>query len=190
MKRFVALIAVLALAAGCAPEPEVGPRVVTGSKAFTESVILGEMAAHVARAAGARAVHRAELGGSGITWRAIRAGEIDIYPEYTGTLIQELLKDGETSRGLRYADRSVINQRHPRRVVATVLQPAHPLSENRQCRTVPDVSDDTAHSLLLIGLRAARTNSMQPPVVLSSRREQRANPPGATARTESCTVNN
>ncbi|MEO8810855.1 MAG: glycine betaine ABC transporter substrate-binding protein [Rhodanobacter sp.] len=63
-----------------------------GSKQFTESVILGEVARLSARDAGVDAVHRRELGGTAILWKALQQGDIDAYPEYTGTLIQELLK--------------------------------------------------------------------------------------------------
>ena len=38
-----------------------------------------------------RAVHRRELGGTRVLWEALRAGEIDVYAEYTGTLREELL---------------------------------------------------------------------------------------------------
>jgi osmoprotectant transport system permease protein len=62
-----------------------------GSKQFTESVILGELARVSARDAGIDAVHRRELGGTRILWRALQQGDIDAYPEYTGTLTLELL---------------------------------------------------------------------------------------------------
>ncbi|MBE1159684.1 glycine betaine ABC transporter substrate-binding protein [Dyella acidiphila] len=64
-----------------------------GSKQFTESVILGEMARLVARQAGVDAQHQRELGGTSILWRALQHGDIDAYPEYTGTLSHELLKN-------------------------------------------------------------------------------------------------
>lgn len=63
-----------------------------GSKQFTESVILGEVARLAARQAGVQAVHRRELGGTAILWSALQHGDIDAYPEYTGTLTHELLK--------------------------------------------------------------------------------------------------
>jgi len=63
-----------------------------GSKQFTESVVLGEIARLAARDAGVDAVHRRELGGTSILWKALQQGDIDAYPEYTGTLTQELLK--------------------------------------------------------------------------------------------------
>jgi len=64
-----------------------------GSKQFTESVILGEVARVSAREAGVDAVHKRELGGTSILWSALRHGDIDVYSEYTGTLTHELLKD-------------------------------------------------------------------------------------------------
>jgi osmoprotectant transport system permease protein len=62
-----------------------------GSKTFTESVILGEIVTQLARAGGARVQHRSGLGGTRLLWNALTSGAIDIYPEYTGTLIEEIL---------------------------------------------------------------------------------------------------
>lgn len=75
------------------------PQVNIGSKAFTESVILGEMAGHLAREAGAEVRHRAELGGTQILWQALTSGEIDVYVEYTGTIREEILADAARSGG-------------------------------------------------------------------------------------------
>jgi osmoprotectant transport system permease protein len=68
-----------------------GPTVVIGSKTFTESVVLGEIARLSAREHGVKAEHRSGLGGTRILWRALQGGEIDAYPEYTGTITHELL---------------------------------------------------------------------------------------------------
>ena len=62
-----------------------------GSKSFTESVILGEIVAQTAAAAGTPVEHRAALGGTRLCWDALLAGDLDAYPEYTGTLVQEIL---------------------------------------------------------------------------------------------------
>ena len=93
----VALAAGLAVAAaGCAGPPvgAGGPPIVVGSKAFTESVVLGEVIATLARSAGAATEHRSQLGGTRVVYNALRAGEIDIYAEYTGTIAEEILGGG------------------------------------------------------------------------------------------------
>ena len=68
-----------------------GIEVRIGSKKFTESVILGDLAALLARSAGARVSHRKELGGTRVLWGALLRGDIDAYPEYTGTIREEIL---------------------------------------------------------------------------------------------------
>ncbi|MQA65020.1 MAG: ABC transporter permease subunit [Alphaproteobacteria bacterium] len=88
------IIVPLALAAALvvvASPPAPAAEVTVGSKKFTESVILGEMAALLARSAGAEVRHRRELGGTRILWNALVRGDIDVYPEYTGTLRAEIL---------------------------------------------------------------------------------------------------
>ena len=62
-----------------------------GSKSFTESVILGEALRLTAQRHGLALDHRRAMGGSAILWQALRQGSIDAYPEYTGTIAQELL---------------------------------------------------------------------------------------------------
>jgi osmoprotectant transport system permease protein len=65
-----------------------------GSKSFTESYILGEIIAQIIDQSGeARAERKFGLGGTGIMYRALESGAIDIYPEYTGTLSHVILKD-------------------------------------------------------------------------------------------------
>jgi len=63
-----------------------------GSKKFTESYVLGEIAKRVLIDAGIPAKHREGMGGTIILWQALRGGQIDVYPEYTGTIAQEILK--------------------------------------------------------------------------------------------------
>jgi osmoprotectant transport system permease protein len=65
--------------------------VAIGSKKFTENVILGETVALLAKSQGLQTEHRRELGGTRVLWNALLKGEIDIYPEYTGTIIEEIL---------------------------------------------------------------------------------------------------
>jgi osmoprotectant transport system permease protein len=65
-----------------------------GSKSFTESYLLAEMTAQlIAEVGEARVERKPGLGGTGITYRALEHGDIDLYPEYTGTLAIAVLKD-------------------------------------------------------------------------------------------------
>ena len=66
--------------------------VTIGSKKFTESYVLGEIAKRQLTDSGFSAEHRQGMGGTIILWEALRSGQIDIYPEYTGTITQEILK--------------------------------------------------------------------------------------------------
>src|SRR5437667_9605773 len=68
--------------------------VVIGSKKFTESYVLGEIAKRSLIEAGISAEHRQGMGGTIILWEALRSGQIDAYPEYTGTITQEIWKRG------------------------------------------------------------------------------------------------
>jgi osmoprotectant transport system permease protein len=69
-----------------------------GSKAMPESVILGEMVALLAKNTGAHVEHRRGLGGTRVLWNALQSGDIDLYPEYTGTISEEILA-GQGVRG-------------------------------------------------------------------------------------------
>ena len=66
--------------------------VVIGSKRFTESYVLGEIAKRTLTNAGIPAEHRQGMGGTIILWEALRGGQINAYPEYTGTIVTEILK--------------------------------------------------------------------------------------------------
>jgi osmoprotectant transport system permease protein len=63
-----------------------------GSKKFTESYVLAELAKRTLQDAGFRAEHRQGMGGTIILWEALRQTSIAIYPDYTGTIQQEILK--------------------------------------------------------------------------------------------------
>ena len=78
-------LAILALAALCGAAQADTLKV--GSKRFTESYILGEVLARAAQGQ-----HKPGLGNTGIVFAALKAGSIDLYPEYTGTIAKEILK--------------------------------------------------------------------------------------------------
>jgi osmoprotectant transport system substrate-binding protein/osmoprotectant transport system permease protein len=66
--------------------------VIIGSKKFTESYVLAEIAKRSLENAGTKVEHRQGMGGTIILWEALRGGGIDVYPEYTGTIAEEMLK--------------------------------------------------------------------------------------------------
>jgi osmoprotectant transport system permease protein len=85
--RAAAALVALALAAE-------GPPVSVGSKKFTESVLLGDLATGALEGEGIAAQHRSALGGTRILWSALERGDVDVYPEYTGTAWREILGRG------------------------------------------------------------------------------------------------
>ncbi len=68
-----------------------GPTIVVGSKDFTEQFILGSMYAQALDANGFNGVAKLNLGSAPIADKALQNGQIDLYPEYTGTSLVEIL---------------------------------------------------------------------------------------------------
>ncbi len=68
-------------------------QVVVASKQFTESHLLAELAAELLEQEGHQVELKLGLGGSLVVFNALQAGDIDLYPDYTGTLAQTLLQD-------------------------------------------------------------------------------------------------
>ena len=89
MRSHALAVALVLAAAGPAAAQDT---LVVGSKRFTESYILGEIAAQAARAAGTRVEHAQGLGNTAIVFAALRSGSVDLYPDYTGTIARELLR--------------------------------------------------------------------------------------------------
>ena len=88
----VAVATVLLLAAVWWTRPvSVASRVTVGAKDFTESVLLGEIVAQMLEARGVAVERKFELGGN-LCHEGLRAGEVDVYPEYTGTAFTAILK--------------------------------------------------------------------------------------------------
>ncbi|MEQ9364319.1 MAG: glycine betaine ABC transporter substrate-binding protein [Leptospirales bacterium] len=89
LKRSHALICVLALVF-C--QSLAAQTIRVGSKHFTESYVLGEIMAQRLEALGFRVERRHNLGGTLICYEALATDEIDLYPEYTGTISEAILK--------------------------------------------------------------------------------------------------
>ena len=87
--KAVALLILALLAAGCGERPAL----VVGSKNFTEQLVLGEiLAQHLETRLGVEVDRRLNLGGTLLAHQALINGDIDLYPEYTGTALMAVLK--------------------------------------------------------------------------------------------------
>src|SRR6516225_11108133 len=75
--------------AGCSRQTPI----VVGSKNFTEQVLLGEvLAQQIERRLGVPVERKLNLGGTMLAHEALTRGDIDLYPEYTGTALTAVLK--------------------------------------------------------------------------------------------------
>ena len=81
--------------------------IVVGSKNFTEQVVMGEIIAqHLEHRLGRPVTRRLNLGGTLLTYQAILNGEISVYPEYTGTIEAEILKETPATDPAQVYERS------------------------------------------------------------------------------------
>ena len=94
-KTFAGIGAGLALLlAGCSSRSPAGGVLRVGSKNFTEQVVLGEIIAqHLEHRLHQKVDRKLNLGGTLLAHQALLAGEIDLYPEYTGTALVAVLKE-------------------------------------------------------------------------------------------------
>ena len=96
VKCCVALAAVLLLS--CSREP----RIRVGSKNFSEQLILGEIVAqHLERRFAGHVSRKLDLGGTLLAQQALVSGDIDVYPEYTGTALTAVLKKSPSNDAAR-----------------------------------------------------------------------------------------
>jgi len=85
-KAIVALLAILIT--GCGRQKAI----TVGAKNFSEQFLLGEiMAQQLERRLGEKVERKFQLGGSIVAHQALRNGDIDLYPEYTGTALSAIL---------------------------------------------------------------------------------------------------
>lgn len=88
-KTILAGLGVVLLLAGCSSKH----RIAVGSKNFTEQVILGEIIAqHLESRLHQPVDRKLNLGGTLLAHQALLSGDIDMYPEYTGTAFTNILK--------------------------------------------------------------------------------------------------
>ncbi len=87
----IALLAAAPLATACAGRA--GNAVSIGAKDFTEELVLGELYAQLLETHGFHVTRKFNLGGTQVAMAALRRGDIDLYPEYTGTALLSVLRE-------------------------------------------------------------------------------------------------
>lgn len=95
MNRYL-LVLLLLIALAVLPGTVPAPGIRVGSKQDTETAILGEMLTQLIRATGEKST-RLAVGGTTVVFDALKRGEVDLYPEYTGTLVKEVFAGDPTA---------------------------------------------------------------------------------------------
>ncbi len=96
----IILVLGILLVAGCGPEGsdvDGKPKIVVGSKNFTEQLVVGYMVGLLMEDAGYPVDYQLRLGGSGLVHEALVNDEINVYVEYTGTGLMVMLEEDPIS---------------------------------------------------------------------------------------------
>jgi osmoprotectant transport system substrate-binding protein len=97
-------------------------KITIGSKFFTEQVVLAELLAqHIEARTGIPVIRKTNLGGTLLVHKALLAGELDLYVEYTGTALTAVLN--ESPRGDSYAVYERVKQLYGERYHLGVTEP-------------------------------------------------------------------
>jgi osmoprotectant transport system substrate-binding protein len=122
MRRAVLSFAVLVtLIATCCHSPS-QPKITIGSKFFTEQVILAELLAqHIETRTGIHVERKTNLGGTLLCQKALLAGELDLYVEYTGTALTAVLNEAPGGDSKSVYDR--VKQDYAQRFNLEVTEP-------------------------------------------------------------------
>jgi osmoprotectant transport system substrate-binding protein len=116
---FFYLINLLVLS-GCRSSSQ--PHITIGSKFFTEQVILAELLAqHIEGRTGVHVERKTNLGGTLLCHKALQAGQLDIYVEYTGTALTAVLN--ETPNGDSKAVYDRVREQYSQRFNFEVTEP-------------------------------------------------------------------
>ena len=93
---FLSLLNVLYFFSACSKPPQ--SKITIGSKFFTEQVVLAELLAqHIEARTGIPVIRKTNLGGTLLVHKALLAGELDLYVEYTGTALTAVLNETPNS---------------------------------------------------------------------------------------------
>jgi glycine betaine/choline ABC-type transport system substrate-binding protein len=95
MRRVLPLLLTVTLFSACHSSHQ--NQIVIGSKFFTEQVVLAELLAqHIEARTGIHVERKTNLGGTLLVHKAMQAGKVDLYVEYTGTALNAVLNESPT----------------------------------------------------------------------------------------------
>jgi len=152
-------VAIALLAAACSststsstPKPAAGPSITIGSTNFEEQLIVANMYADVLKHAGAKVTLRANLGTREAVEPALAAGQLDLYPDYAGTLL--IFLDSTATQAATQTSTAVPALKSALGAKgATVLTPAPAIDTN--VFAVTKATADQYHLTTLSSLKAA-----------------------------------
>ena len=142
----------LILGATLFPVAATAEPVILGSKKFTESYVLAEIAKRTLEKTGVPVEHRQGMGGTIILWQALQNNQIGAYPEYTGTIAEEILKSptatlNEMRERLAKSGVGMTSELGFNNTYALVMR--RDIAEQKQIRTIGDLRN---HPELKYGL--------------------------------------
>jgi osmoprotectant transport system substrate-binding protein len=119
MRRLLPLLLALAFCSSCrAPKSQI----IIGSKFFTEQVVLAELLAqHIEARMGIHVERKTNLGGTLLVHKAMQAGQVDLYVEYTGTALNAVLNEKPTGDSTAVLQR--VKQQYGERFHFAVTEP-------------------------------------------------------------------
>jgi osmoprotectant transport system substrate-binding protein len=124
VRRCIAVLVLFVVGVGFLSACKNGPKnkLVIGSKFFTEQVVLAELLAqHIEQRTGIPVERKANLGGTLLIHKAMLAGDLDLYVEYTGTALTAVL--GESPKGDGQATYERVKQQYAQRFGLEVTEP-------------------------------------------------------------------
>lgn len=158
LRAAVALAVGVVLALGAAlvvARPARGSAVVVGSKNFTEQVVLGEMLAALLESRGFAVERKLNLGGTNLCHQGVLSGELDVYVEYTGTALADILRQPPRS------DPAVVLREVRERYGALGLAVHDPLGFNNSYALVVRPDDASRRGLRRISDLAPHAGSIR-----------------------------
>ncbi len=112
--------------------------IAVGSKNFTEELIVGEMYAQLLEQAGYSVQRKLNLGGVAVAMAAMQRGDIDLYPEYTGTGLLTVLKQQPLNSASAVYD--AVKRGYKERYKMTWLDPA-PMNDTQALATTKEIAE-------------------------------------------------